>query len=279
MKKTVILLLLALPLSLLAQINTPAASPYSEIEQVVGLTNIAVKYSRPGMKGRTIFGDLVPYGKIWRTGANGTTKFITDKSITIDGKDLAAGTYSVYSIPEQDTWEVIFYTDDSNPLLTEFDESKIALRTHVDVQNMPMQIETFTVSIDDVKSEGATLGILWSNAYVGVPFKVGTDKEVMESIDKALQGPGADEYYNAAVYYLNSGKDIEKSRDWMEKAMSMTENPGYWQLRQQSLILAKAGDKKGAVKAAKASLEGAEKAGNADYVKMNKDSLEAWGEK
>ncbi|WP_416448372.1 DUF2911 domain-containing protein [Leeuwenhoekiella sp. A2] len=279
MKKTVILLLLALPLSLLAQINTPAASPYSEIEQVVGLTNIAVKYSRPGMKGRTIFGDLVPYGKIWRTGANGTTKFITDKSITIDDKDLAAGTYSVYSIPEQDTWEVIFYTDDSNPLLTEFDESKIALRTHVDVQNMPMQIETFTVSIDDVKSEGATLGILWSNAYVGVPFKVGTDKEVMESIDKALQGPGADEYYNAAVYYLNSGKDIEKSRDWMEKAMSMTENPGYWQLRQQSLILAKAGDKKGAVKAAKASLEGAEKAGNADYVKMNKDSLEAWGEK
>ena len=101
----------------------------------------------------------------------------------------------------------------------------------------------------------------------------------MESIDKALQGPGADEYYNAAVYYLNSGKDIEKSRDWMEKAMSMTENPGYWQLRQQSLILAKAGDKKGAVKAAKASLEGAEKAGNADYVKMNKDSLKAWGEK
>ena len=279
MKKTVILLLLAFPLSLLAQINTPSASPYSEIEQVVGLTNIAVKYSRPGMKGRTIFGDLVPYGKIWRTGANGTTKFITDKSITIDGKDLAAGTYSVYSIPEQDTWEVIFYTDDSNPLLTEFEESKIALRTHVDVQNMPMQIETFTISIDDVKPEGATLGILWSNAYVGVPFKVGTDKEVMESIDKALQGPGADEYYNAAVYYLNSGKDIEKSRDWMEKAMSMTENPGYWQLRQQSLILAKAGDKKGAVKAAKASLEGAEKAGNADYVKMNKDSLKAWGEK
>lgn len=279
MKKTVILFLLALPLSLLAQINTPAASPYSELDQVVGLTNVTVKYSRPGMKGRTIFGDLVPYGKIWRTGANGTTKFIIDKPVIIKDKELAAGTYSIYTIPDQDMWEVIFYTDDSNPLLSEFDESKIALRTQVEVQNLPMQVETFTITIDDVKPEGATVGILWSNVYVGIPFTVGTDDEVMASIEKALQGPGADEYYNAAVYYLNSGKDIEKSREWMDKAMSMTKEPRYWQLRQQSLILAKAGDKKAAVKAAKASLEGAQKAGNADYVKMNKDSLEAWGEK
>lgn len=279
MKKVIVLLMaFAFSFSGTSQIITPAASPSSEIKQVVGLTNIQIEYSRPSMKGRTIFGDLVPFNKIWRTGANATTKFITDKPVTINSKELAAGTYNVYTVPQQDLWEVVFYTDSSNPLISEFNEDNVALRTTVDVQPMPMDIETFTITIDDVTPEGAVLGLLWENTYVGVPFSVTTDKEVMASIDSALNGPAAGDYYNAAVYYLNSGKDIEKSKMWMDKAMEMIDNPGFWQLRQQSLILAKAGDKKGAIKAAKASLAGAKEAGNADYVKMNSDSLKAWGE-
>ena len=279
MKKVIVLLMaFAFSFSGTSQIITPAASPTSELKQVVGLTNIQIEYSRPSMKGRTIFGDLVPFNKIWRTGANATTKFITDKPVTINSKELAAGTYNVYTVPQQDLWEVVFYTDSSNPLISEFNEDNVALRTTVDVQPMPMDIETFTITIDDVTPEGAVLGLLWENTYVGVPFSVTTDKEVMASIDSALNGPAAGDYYNAAVYYLNSGKDIEKSKMWMDKAMEMIDNPGFWQLRQQSLILAKAGDKKGAIKAAKASLAGAKEAGNADYVKMNSDSLKAWGE-
>ncbi len=278
MKKVIVLLMVfVFSFSGKAQIVAPAASPSSELKQVVGLTNIEIEYSRPSMKGRTVFGDLVPYGKIWRTGANATTKFITDKPVTINNKELEAGTYNVYTVPQQDLWEVVFYTDSSNPLITDFEEDKVALRTTVDVQQMPMDVETFTVTIDDVTPEGAVMGILWENIYVGVPFSVTTDKEVMASIDSALNGPAAGDYYNAAVYYLNSGKDIEKSKMWMDKAMEMTDTPRFWQLRQQSLILAKAGDKKGAIKAAKASLEGAKEAGNADYIKMNTDSLKAWG--
>lgn len=113
-----------------------------------------------------------------------------------------------------------------------------------EAQQLPMNIETFTITIDDVTADGATLGLMWENQYVGVPFKVSTDKEVMASIESALNGPAAGDYYNAAVYYLNAGKDIEKSKMWMDKAMSMTENPRFWQLRQQSLILAKSGDKR-----------------------------------
>lgn len=280
MKRALILLFcLALSTTLPAQIQTPAASPSSELHQTVGLTDIKVEYSRPGMKGRTIFGDLVPYGKIWRTGANQTTKLITDKPITIDDKELAAGTYSIYTIPQADVWEVVFYTDHANPLINSFDEDNVALRTQADVEVMPMDIETFTITIDDVKADGAVLGMLWENAYVGIPFKVGTDNEVMSSIDTTLKGPSAGDYYNAAVYYLNSSKDIQQAKTWMDKAMSMTDTPRFWQLRQQSLILAKAGDKKGAIKAAQASLAGAQEAGNQDYIKMNKDSLKEWGAK
>lgn len=263
--------------SMSAQIQTPAASPAASLTQTVGLTKISMDYSRPSMRGRKIFGGILPYGTIWRTGANSTTKFSTDKAITLGGKELKAGTYSLYTIPGENEWEVIFYTDDSNPLLTEFDDSKIALRTMAEAQQLPMNIETFTITIDDVTADGATLGLMWENQYVGVPFKVTTDKEVMASIESALNGPAAGDYYNAAVYYLNAGKDIEKSKMWMDKAMSMTENPRFWQLRQQSLILAKSGDKKGAIKAAKASLADAEKEGNADYIKMNQDSLKEWG--
>ena len=277
MKRIFLAGLLIFALNLNAQVQTPAASPHAELEQVVGLTEVKVDYSRPNMRGREIFGDLVPYGTIWRTGANATTKFMIDKPVMISGKELKPGTYSLYTVPGEDMWEVVFYTDDSNPLITEFEEEKVALRTMVEPMEMPMNMETFTIVIDDVMADSAVLNILWANTVVPVKFNVMTDAEVMKSIDLALAGPSAGDYYNAAVYYLNSGKDIEKAKVWMNKAMDMTEKPGFWQYRQQSLILAKAGDKKAAIEAAKKSLEGAKAYGNADYIKMNTDSLKEWG--
>ena len=277
MKRIFLVGLLSFALQTQAQVQTPAASPHADLEQVVGLTTVSVDYSRPNMRGREVFGELVPYGKIWRTGANATTKVTFDKPISISGKELKPGTYSLYTVPGEDMWEVVFYTDDSNPLITEFEEKKVALRTMVEPIEMPMNMETFTIVIDDVMTESAVLNILWANTVVPVKFDVMTDSEVMRNIDRALAGPGAGDYYNAAVYYLNSGKDIEKAKSWMNKAMSMTERPGFWQYRQQSLILAKAGDKKEAIEAAKKSLEGAKAAGNADYIKMNTDSLKEWG--
>lgn len=261
-----------------AQLQTPAPSPAATLTQVVGLTDVAVDYSRPATRGRTIYGDLVPYGKLWRTGANARTKITFSDDIKVNGKDLKAGTYAIFSIPQEKTWEVIFYTEYAGGgAPAELDESKVAARVNIAVQPIPMKIETFTITVDDITSGSAVLGIMWENAYVGVPFAVPTEAKVSSAIDKALSGPGFGEYYTAATYYLSEGKDITKAKEWMDKAMSLNEKPAFWQLRQQSLIYAASGDKKGAIEIAKKSLAGAEEAGNADYVKMNKDSLAEWG--
>lgn len=276
----VILFLLAIvaSLSLEAQINTPAPSPASTITQVVGLTNVSIDYSRPSMRGRKVYGDLVPFGKLWRTGANAYTKISFDTDVTIAGSTLKAGTYSIFTKPGEKNWEVFFYTDiDGGGTPKNWDENKVVAKASVPVYSMDMPVETFTITIDDLKSSGANIGIIWENTYVAIPFEVPTDEAVMSSIEKVLSGPGAGDYYAAAVYYSSEGKDIKKAKEWMDKAMSMTKDPAYWQLRQQSLILAKAGDKKGAIEVAKISLAKAKEQGNDDYVKMNEDSLKEWG--
>jgi hypothetical protein len=278
----VVLFLLAIvaSFSLEAQIETPAPSPASKLMQTVGLTEVMVDYSRPSMRGRAVFGELVPYGKLWRTGANAYTKISFDTDVTISGQEVKSGTYSIFTKPGEKNWQVFFYTDtQGGGTPREWDDAKVVAKATVPVYPMDMPVETFTITIDDVKSNGANIGIIWENVYVAIPFGVPADKAVMSSIDKALAGPTAGDYYTAAVYYSSENKDINKAKKWMDKAMSMTEKPAFWQLRQQSLILAKAGDKKAAIEVAKRSLMGAEAAGNDDYVKMNKDSLKEWGAK
>jgi hypothetical protein len=263
--------------SINAQIETPQPSPSSKLEQKVGLTDVTIEYSRPGVKGRTIFGDLVPYGKLWRTGANARTKITISDAITIDGKELAAGTYAVFTIPNEESWEIIFYTDSKGGgAPAELDESKVALRTTAETQVVPFNVESFTLEINNLKDDSAILNILWEKTYVGIAFTVPTDILTSATIDKVMAGPSANDYFNAAVYYLNSGKDLNKAKQWVELALEMRENPSFWQIRQQSLIYAKLGDTAGAIKAAKKSLELATEAGNSDYVKMNEDSIAEW---
>ena len=281
MKKFLTLAAIALcTLGATAQIETPAPSPAAEMEQVVGLTDVTVTYSRPNMRGRTIFGDLVPYGKIWRTGANKNSVISFSTDVTIGGKEVKAGSYAIFTKPMADNWEVYFYSDTENwGTPQKWDDTKVAAMVKVPVQKMPMQVESFTMTIDDLSNDGAHLGILWSDAYVAVPFGVPADEMVMADIKQTMAGPSAGDYYAAAVYLASNDKDIDKAKMYMDKAMAMTKEPKYWQLRQQSLILAKSGDKKGAIEAAKKSLAGATEAKNMDYVKMNKDSLKEWGAK
>ncbi len=279
MKKILLLVCVALvSFSMESQINAPAPSPASKLKQTVGLTDVIVEYSRPSMRGRTIFGDLVPFDKVWRTGANARTKVTFSENVTIDGQELEAGSYAIFTKPNVQSWEVYFYTEaDGGGTPREWDDSKVAAKTTVEVYNMPMEVQTFTMTVDDLSNDGATLGMLWEKTYIGVKFEVPTDAAVTKNIDRVLSGPGAGDYYAAAVYYASAGKDINKAKEWMDKAMSMNEKPAFWQLRQQSLIQAKAGDKEAAIATAKKSLAAAEEAGNADYVKMNKDSLKEWG--
>ena len=262
-----------------AQIETPQPSPYSKVEQKVGLTDVSIEYSRPNMRGRAIFGDLVPYGKQWRTGANKNTMISFSNDVTVGGKELKAGSYAIFVTPSEKSWEVVFYSDTENwGTPRKWDDSKVAATVNAEVYPLPMKIETFTISFDDLSSDSAVLGMMWENVYVGVKFEVPTDKAVTASIEKIMAGPGADDYYASARYYLEADKDINQAVKWIDMAIEMTKDePRFWWLRQQSLIHAKAGNKDKAIAAAKASMAGAKEAKNDDYVKMNMDSLKEWG--
>lgn len=266
-------------LSVNAQIETPQPSPSAKLQQRVGLTDITIEYSRPGVKGRTIFGDLEPWGTIWRTGANKNTTITFSDDITVAGQELKAGSYAIFTRLNSATdWDVMFYTDTNNwGTPREWDESKVAATVKVKVEAIPFNVETFAMDINNITDNGGTLEIIWEKSYAGIPFTVPTDKTVSAAIDRVMNGPSMNDLYASAVYYMNAGKDINQAKEWMDKALGMMEKPRFWHLRQKSLIYAAAGDKKGAIEAAKASLADAEASGNAGYVKMNKDSLKEWG--
>jgi hypothetical protein len=263
------------------KITTPQPSPKATVEQRVGLTDVSVEYSRPGVRGRTIFGDLVPFGKTWRTGANSNTKVTFSSDVSIDGQTLNAGSYGLYTVPNENSWEIIFYSEsDNSGVPRDWDDAKIVAKTSVEVYSMPMNVETFTITFDDVSSTSAVIGLLWEKTYVGIKFEAPTDKLVSETIDAVMAAsPEAGDYYNAAIYYRQQELDIKKANEWMEKAMSLTENPAFWQLRQQSLIYAKMGDTEKAIAVAEKSLELSKKAGNEAYIKMNTQSLAEWSVK
>ena len=259
-----------------AQIKTPAPSPFSSVTQMVGLTEVTLEYSRPAMRGRTIMGDLVPFDKIWRTGANARTKITFGDDVTIDGNTLKKGTYAIFTKPTAESWEVYFYTDYAGGGAPQtLEESKVALKTTVKTESMPMPIQSFTMYFDDLTDDSAVLGILWENTYVGVKFNVPTDEIASKSIEAVMSGPSANDYNNAASYYRKNGKDLKQALIWSTKATELNKD-AFWMTREKSLIHAALGDKKGAIEAAKKSLEVAEKAGNADYVKMNKESIAEW---
>ncbi len=279
--KTIVLFLSAALLSfgIEAQVKTPQPSPSSKIEQVIGLTDVSVEYSRPSMRGRTIFGDLVPFDKLWRTGANKNTQITFSDDVKVGGKELKKGTYAIFTKPGKENWEVIFYSDANNwGVPREWDDAKVAAKVSVKPTAMPVNIETFTVVFSDFKMDSAILNFLWEKTEAAVKIEVPAKETALASIEKVMAGPSAGDHYQAAVFY----KDIEnfdKAKEHIDKAISLRKEPAFWYHRQQSLIYAKKGDKDGAIKAAKTSLELAEKAGNADYVKLNKDSLAEWGAK
>ena len=262
-----------------AQIESPAPSPLQKMEQKVGLTDVTVAYSRPSMKGRKIFGGLQSYGKVWRTGANENTKLTFSTDITIDGKTVQKGTYALYTIPGKETWDVILYSEATNwGAPAKWDASKVAAKVSVTPYKMPMDIETFTISFDDLTNSSAVLGIMWENVYVGLKFETPTDAMVSKSIEKVMGGPSAQDMYAAADYYFTTNKDIQKAKNWIDKAVAMSAaEPRFWFLRKQSLIHAKAGSKNTAIAAAKASLKHATMAKNDAYIKMNNASLKEWG--
>lgn len=260
-----------------AQVKTPQASPKATSTQVVGLTNVEISYSRPSAKGRDVFNNLVPYGKLWRTGANENTTISFSDDVVIDGKTLPKGKYALFTTPKADNWEIFFYTALDNWGNPEtWDESKVALKTTVKSEHIDRFVESFTIGINNLDNNFAHLELSWEKTIVAIKFEVPTAKIAMASIDKVLAGPGAGDYFSSAQYLFQSNGDLTKALNYVNKALEMNKDKPFWYNRLKSLIQAKQGDKKGAIETAKISLASAEAAKNQDYVKMNKDSIAEW---
>lgn len=279
MKKLAVAVALVLAIQANAQIQTPQASLKAEIEQTVGLTNVDVQYFRPAKKGRLVFGDLVPYGKVWRTGANQNTTVEFNTDTEIGGKTLPAGKYALYTVPKAESWDVIFYkTTDNWGLPKAWNESDVVLKTSVRPETLTKDVEYFTIAVNPKNNDEGTLDVSWEKTIVHVPFKVPTHKLAMESINSNINANSkASDYYAAGVYLYSVNQDLKKSLEYINKAISMQEGEApFYMLRQKSLVQAATGDKKGAIETANISLKASEKAGNDDYIKMNRNSILEW---
>lgn len=278
MKRISFCLLFLTILGVQAQVQTPQPSPSATLKQVVGLTNFEVNYSRPSMNDREIFGGLVPYDKLWRTGANANTTISFDQDAKFNDEPVKAGKYALYAKPGEKSWEIYLYNKTDNwGLPQEWDESKVVLETKIKSNTITENVESFTIDFNHFSKDSAHLILKWENTAVNIPLEVPTDQAVMRSIEAAMKSPKPTDYFNAAVYFLETDRDINQAREWIDKAMDLRDDKPFWMLRQQSLIYAKAGEKNMAIKLAKQSLEAAEKAGNRDYINMNKASLKEWG--
>ena len=266
-----------------SQINTPRVSPASEVEQMVGLTEIEIEYSRPSMRGREVFGNLVPFGKVWRTGADNSTKISFDTDVIISGKTIQSGTYSIFSIPNKESWEIILYSDvELWGVPRDWSENKIVFSSMFDVKKLKKSntVETFTISFNDLTNNDVNMSISWENTSVDIKIEVPTRSMVESDINKVLSdNPKSSDYYAAAVFYRQENINLDKALEWMNKAIEMNESPRFWQYRQQSLIMAANDKYADAVDAAKKSLNLAIEADNQDYIKMNRESIAEWTKK
>ena len=268
-------LAMALPLS--AQIQTPAPSPTVELKTKVGLTDVSLLYSRPSIKGRTVFAaaktSVVPFGSMWRTGANSATKISFGDDVTIGGTAIKKGDYAIFSTPGATEWKVMFFNYETTNAGGYGDKTAVATWT-LKPQKLAEKVETFTIDINDQTMDKASINIIWENTKVSMPLSVDVEGKVKASIDRVLAGPSANDYYTAGSYYHDTKKDLNKALEWVQKANAMS--PQFWTLRKESLILADLGKKKEAIEVAMKSLAAAKEAKNQDYINMNEVSIAEW---
>ena len=253
-------------------IKTPQPSPSQTIKQDFGISSIELSYSRPSMKGRKIFGDLVPFGQVWRTGANGVTRIKFADDVTVGGQPLKAGEYAIYTIPNEKEWEVII-SNGINNSGTVYKQAEDVVRFKVKSIKLDQPVETFTMQFANVRSNSAELHIIWEKTAVAIPVVTDVDKKVMAQIDNAMNKDNHP-YYQAAMYYMESGRDLNQAVTWFNKALEQNPN-AYWIYHQKANALAKLGKKDEAKATAQKSMDLAKAEKNEDYVKLNQKLIES----
>jgi hypothetical protein len=236
------------------KLNLPQASPPATLKQQVGITDIEINYNRPGMKGRKVFGGLVPYGQIWRTGANTATKITFSTPVKFGGADIPAGTYELFSIPGEKEWTLIVHKNMSQWGSYSYDQKNDVARVTAKAERLEQPVESFAFGFNDLRDDGATLNLMWEHTRVPVHIAVDT-VGMLEPQIEAVMASNAEKkpYFGAAMFYYENNHNLAKALEWMNAAVA--KSPGQnWMIYRKGLILEKMGDKAGAKAAAEESL-------------------------
>jgi hypothetical protein len=274
MKKLLLSMALAtclLSFSEAQQLRTPAPSPTTTISQDFALSNVELSYSRPAARGRKIFGDLVPFGKVWRTGANGATTISFGEAVSFGDKTVAAGKYGLLTIPDAGSWTIILskQLDVTNP--ANYKQDQDVARITVQSASLPFAVENFMIVFDNISANSMQMNMLWENTAVAIPIKAAIEEKIMAQINDLMTKDNRP-YFQSAMYYMENGKDLNKALAWFDKAFE--QNPSaFWVQHQRANCLAKLGRKQDAIAAANKSIELAKTAKNDDYVLLNQKLL------
>jgi hypothetical protein len=254
-------------------LRTPAPSPTQTLKQDFALSSVELSYSRPSVKERKVFGDLVPYGKVWRTGANQATTVTFGEEVTFGDKKVPAGKYGLLTIPDAGEWTIILskQLDVTSPSAYKQDQDVARIRVKPD--ELPFGIESFMMVFDNIKPSSMDLVIWWERTAVSIPIKSDVETKVMAQIDNLMNKDNRP-YFNAAMYYLNNGKDLNKAITWFDKAIEQ-DPKAFWVYHQKANALSKLGKKQEAIASANKSIELAKEAKNDDYVALNQKLLSA----
>ena len=272
MKKTILLLALVGSINAFAQISLPAPSPSAVSSQKIGLTTVTVSYSRPSVKGRKIFGDNVPFGKVWRTGANQITSIKFEEEVLVNGSKIAAGSYGLYTIPNQNEWTIILNSDDKQWGATNYKQELDVLRFTAKTEVIP-STENFTIAFVDFTPTTSNIMIGWDKTAVKFKIEHSVDAKIMAEIAAKTADANAstDTYFDAADYYYEKGIDLPKAYEWATKVVEAKKE--YWTYQLKARIAGKMGNCKAAIPDAEKSMELAKKAGDVAYIKKNEKVL------
>ena len=271
-------LVLAVPTS--AQIDVPPLSPEGYVKQKVGYVTVEVTYCRPSMRGRVIFGEVVPYGEVWRTGANASTKIHFSQEVTLNDHKVPAGEYALYTIPTANEWTIILSKNTKLWGAYGYKESDDFLRFKVKPEKTMYHFETFTIDIGELTGTSATLQMFWENTVVRVNIGTTTDEEIVAKIDKMLNNPMVmvgNNYYGGADYYLRTHRDIDQALTWINKAIEIN-GASPWYLQTKAEIMVEKGDYGEAIKIANEGIDIAKKEGEDAYAMALEKMIEKWKE-
>ena len=277
MNKKLLITILTIFLSsfIFSQIETPQPSPLSKFSQKVGLDNVNIVYSRPSARQRIVFGSLIPFGEKWRTGANENTKITFEDNVKIQNKLIKKGTYSIYTIPNLNSWNLIFYKKYDNwGLPRDWDDDLVEIEVSANTISLPFYIETFTISLNNLNNNGCTLDIFWENTLVSFNINSLTQDKVVKSINNTLNdNPSSQDYYKAAVFYLEEDLDVKKAKLWIDKCSDLRQDLPYWLLNQKALIYHAFGSVDKSIEIAKKGLKLANETNIKDSINTLKETL------